>query len=110
MSYVQRMRPDCRIECFYTTRTQKKIDCFNADGTCGHCNTVFEALGCFYHDCPCREAEPALIEENFQRGPKKRELDEMRRHYIGEKRYTVVRKWESEWQKLYKTDVSKKNT
>ena len=32
MSYFQRLRPDCRIERFYTTGTQKKIDCFNADG------------------------------------------------------------------------------
>ena len=45
MSYLQRMRPDCRIESFYTTGTRKKIDCFNADGFCGHCNTAFEAMG-----------------------------------------------------------------
>ena len=31
MSYFQRMRPDCRIEIFHTTGTQKKIDYFNAD-------------------------------------------------------------------------------
>ena len=39
-SYFQRMRPDCRIENFYTAGTQKKTDCFNADRLCGHCNTV----------------------------------------------------------------------
>ena len=45
MSYFQRLRPDCRIESFYTTGNPKKIDCFNAYGFCGHCNTVFEAMG-----------------------------------------------------------------
>ena len=32
MSYFQRQRPDCKIENFYTTGTQKKIDCFKVDG------------------------------------------------------------------------------
>ena len=32
MSYFQRQRPDCKIESFYTTWTQKKIDCFKVDG------------------------------------------------------------------------------
>ena len=53
MSYFQRQRPDCKIESFYLTRTQKKLDCFKVDGFCSHCNTVFEAMGCFYHYCPC---------------------------------------------------------
>ena len=42
MSYFQRQRPDCKIESFYTTRTQKKIVCFRVDGFCAHCNIVFE--------------------------------------------------------------------
>ena len=46
MSYFQRQKPHCKIESFYTTGTQKKIDCFKVDGFCAHCNTVFEALGC----------------------------------------------------------------
>ena len=37
MSYFQRMRPDCRSESFYTTRTQKKIVCFKTDGFCAQC-------------------------------------------------------------------------
>ena len=48
MSNVERMRPECRIESFYTTAIHNKNDSFNADGFCGHCNTVFEAMGCFY--------------------------------------------------------------
>ena len=106
MSYFQQMRPDCRIERFFTRGIQKKFDCFNADEFCGHCNTVFQAMGCFYHYCPCQEARTAQTEGDIQRGTKKREMDEMRRQYIEEKSYTVVETRESEWWKLYKTDVS----
>ena len=63
MSNFQRQRPECKIESFYTTGTQKKIDCFKVDGFCAHCKTVFEAMSCFYHYCPCQEARPSLIEE-----------------------------------------------
>ena len=55
MSYFQRTRPDCKIESFYTTGRQKKNDRFSVDGFCSHCNTVFEAMGCFYHFCPSQE-------------------------------------------------------
>ena len=48
MSYFQRQRPDCKIESFYTTGTQKKIDCFKVDGLCAHCKTMIEAMGYFY--------------------------------------------------------------
>ena len=56
MSYFQRQRSDCKIESFYKTGTQKKIDCFKVDGFCAHCNIVFKAVGCFYHYCLCQEA------------------------------------------------------
>ena len=78
MLYFQRQRPDCKIERFYTTGTQKKIDCLKVDGFCALCMTVFEAMGCFYHYCPCQEARPSLIEEGNERGNKKRELDQLR--------------------------------
>ena len=71
MSYIQRKRPDCKIESFYTTGTQKNIDCFKADSFCAHCNTVFEAMGRFYHYCACQEARPSLTEEDIERGIKK---------------------------------------
>ena len=60
MSYFQRKRPDCKIESFYITGTQKKNDRFKADGFCAHCNTVFEAMGCFYLYCPCQETGLSL--------------------------------------------------
>ena len=70
---------------------------------CAHCNTVFEAIGCFYHYCPCQEARPALTEEDIERGNKKREMDDMSKQYIQEKGHNVVELWECEWWNLYKT-------
>ena len=70
--YFQSQRPDCRNESFYTTGTLKKIDCFKADGFCAHCTTVFEAIGCFHHYCPCQEARTSLSEDDIKRGNKKR--------------------------------------
>ena len=103
MSYFQRTRPECEIESFFTTGRQNKIKCFSVDGFCSHCNTVFEAMGCFYHFCPCQELRPSLTEEVIQRGRKKRELDALRRHYIREKGFKVLEMWECEWWRLYKT-------
>ena len=103
MSYFQRTRPECEIESFLTTGRQKKIDCFSVDGFCSHCNTVFEAMGCSHHFCPCQELRPSLTEEDIQRGSNKRELDALRRHYIQEKSYKVIEMWECEWCRLSKT-------
>ena len=100
MSSFQRQRPDCKIGSFYTTGTQKKIDCFKKDGFCAHCKTVFEAMGCFYRYCPCQEARPSLTEEDIERGNKKRKMDQMRKQYIKEKGYNVVKMWECEWWNL----------
>ena len=44
MSYFQRTRPECKIESFFTTGRQKEIDCFSVDGSCSHCNNLFEAM------------------------------------------------------------------
>ena len=53
-SYFQQSQPDCKIESNITTSRQKEIDCFSVDGVCYHCNTVFEAMGCYYHYCICQ--------------------------------------------------------
>ena len=55
---------------------------------------LFEAMGCFYHFCPCRELRPFFFEEVIQRGSKKRELDALRRHYIQEKSFNLIEMWE----------------
>ena len=103
MSFFQRTRSECEIESIFTTGRRKKTDCFIVDGFCSHCNTVFEAMGCFYHFCPCQELRPSLTEEDIQRGSKKRELDALRRHYILEKGFKFIETWNCEWWRLYKT-------
>ena len=76
---------------------RKKNNCFNVDGYCGHCKTVFEAMGCYFHFCSCQEARPSLTEQDIERGNKKGEMDDMRREYIEEKGYKVEEMWECEW-------------
>ena len=71
MSYFQRKRPDCKIESFYITGRQKKINRFSVDGFCSHCYTAFEAMGCFHHFCSCQKLRPSLTEEDNTRGSRK---------------------------------------
>ena len=82
MAYFQNCRPDCKIESFYKTGTQKKIDCFSVDGFCDHCDTIFEGLGRFYHFFECQEVQPCLTDKDIDRGQKKREMDQLRRSYL----------------------------
>ena len=89
MSNFQRTRPDCIIESLYSTGRQEKIGRFSLNGFCSKCNTVFEAMSCFYDFCSCRELRPSLTGEDIKRGSKRRELDELRRDYIQEKGFTV---------------------
>ena len=35
-------------------RQREKNDCFSVDGFCSHCNTGFDAMGCFYRFCLCQ--------------------------------------------------------
>ena len=100
LSYFQQSRPDCKIESKVTIGRQKKIDIFSVDGICCHCNTVFEAMGCYYHYCPCQEARPCLTETDIESGVKKRQQDEMRRDCLQQKGYQIVEMWECEWWSL----------
>ena len=109
MSYYQETRPECRIESFHTSGNQKKIDCFNVVGYCNHCKTVFEAMGCYYHFCPCQETRPSLSDEDIERGNKRREMDDLRREYIREKGYKIEEMWECEWWQNFKTNEKVKN-
>ena len=109
MSYFQKSPPECKIERNVTSGRQKKIDCFSVDGICYHCNTVFEAMGCYYHYCSCQDARPSLTDTDIERGVKKRQQDEMRRDYIQQKGYEIVEMWECEWWSLYKTDAPVKS-
>ena len=82
LSFFQQSQPDCKVESNVTTGRQKKNDCFTVDGICYHCNTVFEAMGCYYHYCPCQEARLSLTDTDIEGGMKKRLQDKMRRDYI----------------------------
>ena len=109
LSYYQENRPECRIESFHKSANQKKIDCFNVDGYCNHCKTVFEAMGCYYHFCSSQETLPSLSDEDFERGNKRREMDDLRREYIREKGYKIEEMWECEWWQNFKTNKKIKN-
>ena len=73
MSFYQEQTPQCKIESFFLCGKQKELDCFNMDGYCDHCKSVFEAMGCDYHFC--HEARPSLTAQDFERGNMKREMD-----------------------------------
>ena len=108
LSNFQRSRPDCKIESNVITGRQKKIDCFSVDGICFHCNNIFEAMGCYYHYCPCQEASPSLTDTDSESGVKKGQQDEMLRDYIQQKVHQIAEMWECEWWSLYKTNASVK--
>ena len=76
--YFHQIRPDWRIKSNVTTGKQKNVDCFSVDGVCNYCNTVFEAMGCYFHYCPCQETRPTLTDNAIMRGIKKREKKQMR--------------------------------
>ena len=97
LASFQNSRPECNIENFYTAGTHRKIDCFSVDGFCSHCNTIFEALGCFYYFCECQEGQLCLTDEDIVKGQRKREMDELRRFYLREKNYPIIEMWECQW-------------
>ena len=74
----------------------KKIDCFRLDETCYQNNTVFEALGCYYHYCPCQKARLSLTDTDIEGRVKKRQQDEMRTDYKQQNGYQIVEMWECE--------------
>ena len=63
-------------KCLHDSYT-KKFDVHSVDGFSGHCNTVFQSMGCDYFCCPCQKARAFLTEEEIHRGIKKRELEEL---------------------------------
>ena len=108
LSYFQQTRPECNIERNVTTGRPKKIDCFSVDWICNYCNTVFEAMGCYFHNCPCQEARPSMTDNANLRGIKKKEQDQMRNEYIQQIGYKIIEMWECNWWKLYRTDAAVK--
>ena len=99
-SHFERVTPQCKVENFQTTVTQRKTDAYIVYSFCGHWNTVNEAMGCYYHYCPCQKARRALFEKQIQRGTKRRELDELRKQYIQAKAQNVIEMCECDWWKM----------
>ena len=95
MAFYRETRPECRIESSFTSRKQKKMDCFNVDGYCHHCKTVFEAMGSYYKFCSCQDSCPSLTDQDFEQGNEKIEMVDMRRQYLNEKSYKIEETWES---------------
>ena len=60
LSYFQQTCPECRIKDSVTTGRQKKIDYFTVDGICNHCNTVFKAMGCYFHYLSMSRSSPVI--------------------------------------------------
>ena len=59
------------------------------------------AKGCSFLYCLCQEAQPALTEEDIQRGMKKRSGWEMETKAQKEKKYTAVETSECELWKIW---------
>ena len=74
VSSFQRTRSGCKIDKFYTTGRQRKIDCSSVDDFYSPCITLFEAMVCFYHFCLCEEVCPSFTEDGIQRGGKTENL------------------------------------
>ena len=103
MDHFRNTRPECTIESIYTTGKQHKIENFNVDGFCGHCDTVFEAMGCFYHGCDCQQKEK-VTSEILKRWKKRKNYDAERKEYIIGKGFQVIEIWECCWWKQVKDD------
>ena len=98
MDYFQQVHPNCKIQTQFTHKKQKKLGPYLVDGFCNHCNTVFEAMGCFFHFCPCQEEKPLLFED-IESGLKRRERDNDRREYLKGLGLNVEEIWECQWKK-----------
>ena len=57
-------------------------------------------MGCYYHYCPWQEARPSMTVTDIEMRMKKRQQEEIRRDYIQQKCYEIVKIWECEWWRL----------
>ena len=48
----------------------KKVYSFSVEGICNLSNSVFEAMRCCYHYCPCQEARPSFSVADIESGLK----------------------------------------
>ena len=94
VDHLQNTRPACKIQSNHTTWNQYKIDNFSVDGFCGHCNSVFEAMGCFYHGCNCQMAKKEANAHIVKFWQEWRTFDAERKIFIIGKGFEIVEVWE----------------
>ena len=61
MSSFQQTRPECKIESFFATGRERKID----SGFHYYCNVLFKAMVGFCQFCRCQEVRPFLTGEDI---------------------------------------------
>ena len=66
-------------------------------------------MGCYYHYCPCQEAQLSLSDTDVERGVKKRKQEEKLTGYKRLKGLQIVEMWECRSWSLHKTDALVKN-
>ena len=101
-SYLQGTRPDCSIQTQFTHGKQKQFGPFFVDGYCAHCQTVFEAMGCFYHFHGCQDR--TVRENTLEEGMKRRERTVRRCHYLEQQGLSVIEIWECQWREWTHTN------
>ena len=77
IDHFQSTRPECLIQSQFSNKKQKKLKHI-LSMVSALIATVFEAMGCYFHFCPCQEEKPLLFED-IENGLKTRERDSDRR-------------------------------
>ena len=108
MDHLQNTRPDCKIQSNHTAGNQYKIANFSVDGFCGHYNTVFEAMGSFYHGCNCQMAKNEADAHIVKFWRERRKFDAERKNFIIGKGFEIVEVWECLWWKQVRDDKTLK--
>ena len=100
MSFLKKQRPSCNIISIVTTGTQYEIGPYKVDGICLHCNTIFEANGCWFHFHDCKSYDPEFEE----RVDKKRKYEANRNTFLKSKGYKIFTIWECQFWKDVKSN------
>ena len=79
---------------------------FFVDGFWAQCNSIFAALGFYFHFNRFQEAGASISEEWIQREIKKRKHDELRQDHLLKKDETLKRYWECNCWENVKEDES----
>ena len=80
MCYFQQTHPICKIQTRFTHKKQGTLRPYLVNGFCSHCNTVFEAMGCFFHFFVLRKKQ--LLLEDIEKELMRPERDNDRREYL----------------------------